>query len=106
MTFFYIACIVHFCESLQDKRKTGLCSIDVPVPTEFIGLVKGKRGRNLQRLETKSGAKIRFFSDKGESGVFTISGSHRNCERARALMRESIVSFEKNQFDLLFQQQV
>ena len=104
MTFFYIPCIVHFFfESLQDKRKTDLCSIDVSVPKEFIGLTKGKKGRNLQLLETKSETKIRFFSNKGESGVFTISGSHRNCERARALMLEKIVSLEKNLFDLLFQ---
>ncbi|CAB4042601.1 ---NA---, partial [Paramuricea clavata] len=83
------------------RKVTGdVRKIEVPVQKEYINFVLGKRHRNIERIETKSGTKIKvpFRRNAEAEGRDTIrleiTGPPKNCDRAHWLIRHCVIAYK------------
>ena len=68
-------------------------SIEVPVPPQFIGLVIGKGGETIRRIQQDAGCKVQFDSNKLDGNgnkVCQISGSPDCVKRAHDMVNEIV----------------
>ncbi|CAB4028188.1 vigilin isoform X1 [Paramuricea clavata] len=63
--------------------------IFVPVPQEYMGIVIGARGRNINQIKRETDARIDSCNgdDFGRESGFTVTGSAAGCEAARQAIR-------------------
>lgn len=70
-------------------------SVELQLPNRLVGLVIGKGGESIQRMQNESGAKIQVAPDGSEvSGIrmCTVSGSPDQVEKAKALINVVIMN--------------
>ena len=77
-------------------------NVEVPVPPQYIGLVIGKGGESIKRIQAETGTKIQFDTTKSDAKgnkVCQISGPSDNVERAKNMIDEIIdnaVNYKNN----------
>lgn len=64
-------------------------SEDVRIPDQAVGLVIGRGGEQISRLQNESGCKIQMNNDSGER-LCTISGSRENIMRAKEMIQKIV----------------
>ena len=60
----------------------------VEIPEQYIGLVFGKKGKNLKDISTHTGAKL----VGKDNGVFIVTGTPEQRVQAKVRIKEKIVS--------------
>lgn len=80
-------------EEKQHYEYGGTLQIEVSVPRPAVGLVIGKGGDMIKKIQSETGAKVQFHQAKeeghGDRRCY-ISGNHQNVERARQRIEEII----------------
>lgn len=64
-------------------------SEDVRIPDQAVGLVIGRGGEQISRLQNESGCKIQMNNDSGER-LCTISGARENIMRAKEMIQKIV----------------
>lgn len=67
--------------------------VEIPVPPQYIGLVIGKGGENIKRIQQDTGTKVQFDTTKSDANgnkICTISGQQDAVNRASDMVREII----------------
>mgnify|MGYP002716043925 CR=1 FL=1 len=67
--------------------------IEIPVPPQFIGLVIGKGGESIRRIQQETQTKVQFDTQKSDAKgnkICQISGPVDAIERATSMIREII----------------
>ncbi|KAI8890942.1 eukaryotic type KH-domain (KH-domain type I) [Backusella circina FSU 941] len=71
----------------EERRANGECN----VPNNMVGLIIGKNGDNLKKIERVSGAKVQFSDDNGESErKVRLSGEHDQIKIARDMIQQML----------------
>lgn len=89
-------------QNMNDNRPPfipGGHSVEVAVPPNFIGLVIGKGGESIKRIQQESGTKIQFDTTKTDNRgnkICCISGTPDSVRRAEELIQEIIDNAASN----------
>ncbi|RWS30006.1 far upstream element-binding protein 1-like isoform X1 [Leptotrombidium deliense] len=87
---------------LKGKAKDGFTNdygssrpgtVEVPVPPQYIGLVIGKGGESIKRIQQETGTKVQFDTTKTDAKgnkICTIQGQSDAVDRAADMVREII----------------
>lgn len=87
---------------LKNKGKEALTNeygsmrsgtVEISVPPQYIGLVIGKGGENIKRIQQDTGTKVQFDTSKADekgNKICTISGQQDAVHKAADMVREII----------------
>ena len=68
-----------------------VCSVAVRVPEDKVGYIVGKEGKNINELQSKSGATQLRLTQEGTAGaVVRVLGSRAACDKARLLIEAQL----------------
>lgn len=77
------------------RRAPPVSRCAIQVPREAVGFIIGRRGETVRRMSARSGAHIAVQEDSkdelGNQGIFNITGTQEQIERARELISEAVI---------------
>ena len=68
----------------------GRSGLDIPVPRSCVGIVIGKGGEMIKKIQAETGAKVQFKQDDGQSEdrLCSISGPPDKVQAAQEMIQE------------------
>lgn len=84
----------------EDSRRGVICeAIRILVPTDKVGRIVGKGGRQIKEIEKKTGTNITVESRKSDkpSTVVTVRGSRDAIDAAERMIRDLIRNYKKSE---------
>ncbi|PAA69796.1 hypothetical protein BOX15_Mlig004678g1 [Macrostomum lignano] len=80
-----------------DSNENMSLTVEHSIPDRLVGLMIGKGGESINRLQDESGARIQISTDNsGPQRQVTITGTQEQVERARQLMDTIVANAERS----------
>lgn len=71
------------------SQGSGIVSEDIRIPDQAVGLVIGRGGEQISRLQNESGCKIQMNNDSGER-LCTLSGGRDSIQKAKEMIQKIV----------------